>query len=187
MAEEEATDAAQNLAGLAAVGSGLGIAGVGLSIASGIMSNMAARAEARRLAAIAEANARGFERQAVDVHFRSKEEQRESSYIASQARGALRAAGGAAGLTDFGSIALAEAALASRAARNAAIIGRNAMNASRELVHQAKIARMGGQVAASGARGRGIAALFSGVSSGVSTLADTFSPQRRPLARSGTE
>jgi len=170
-----------------AIGAILGIASAATSIAGGIMGNKAAKKAAKKARRIAEMNARGLERQAVDVHFRERETLRQAHYQAGQARGTLSTYQSAANLnTNFGSAALARLSLDRDIATNAAIIRYNATQASKQLLREAAIVMEGGQVASGNLQGQGIAQLFGGASNAVTTLANTYAPTKRPLGRSGS-
>ena len=158
-----------------AIGVALGFASAATSIVGGLLGSSAAKKAARRARKIARLNEAAFFRQAIDIEFRGKESVRRSYYAASQLKGAQLAAMSAAGLNaDFGSAAQVRAQVARDTAFDAATIRENTRRASTEAIHSAKIARLGGEAAASRFEGQGIAALISGFSQGAATAHSAF-------------
>lgn len=158
-----------------AIGTAIGILGVGTQISGGIMGNRAARKGAARSREIGRLNEEDAINQAVDAVDRGKELESLRQFQNARLVGAQIAGQAAAGLnSDFGSAALIRDETEYFAELDAATIRDNVDREVEGFIHASKIARLGGQTQARAQESQGLGQLISSAANAASSTASLF-------------
>ena len=171
----------------AIAGIALGAASFATQIFGGASSSKAAKKAAEKARRIGMLNAKGLERQAGDRESRGRETERRHYWAAAQFKGHQFTRITGAGLNaNFGSAASIRAQTAMLIVRDASTIRQNTSQDVEQLLHQAALARIGGEAQAAQLRGQGLSALYSGISGAVQTAASTATAFGRLQATAAT-